>query len=182
VPGTLQYASATNMSFTRDGRELVALVARCHRGHYLAYCNGHAGLQVRAYSPAVQGGSLEGGQLLLDQSAIKPHGNNLSDAVISPDGSVVTAVLTDCPPHGACTLTVARIPVTTGRGPRVLYQAQSGSRYQGIFERFFSSDPSGRYLILDAGKGNVRVNGWINHGRLVPLALANGNAPIYEAW
>ena len=94
----------------------------------------------------------------------------------------MTAVLTDCPPHGACTLTVARIPLATGRGVRVLYQAQSGSRFQGIFERFFSSDPSGRYLILDAGRGNARVSGWIDHGRLVPLAPANGKVPVYEAW
>jgi hypothetical protein len=94
----------------------------------------------------------------------------------------VTAVLTDCPPHGACTLTVARIPVGTAQQPRVLYQVHSGTRFQGIFERLFSSDPSGRYLILDAGAGSARVNGWIDHGRLVPLAPANGNIPEYEAW
>ncbi len=182
VPGTIQYAGATNLSFAYDGRDLVVLEARCHRGRYLAYCNGHADMQVRAYSPAAQGGSLESGQVLLQQSALKPPGTGLSDAFISPDGSAVTAVLTDCPPHGACTLSVVRIPVGSGGGPRVLYRAHTGSRYQGIFERFFSADPSGRYLILDAGKGNARVNGWIDHGRLVPLAPADGNAPIYETW
>lgn len=182
VPGALQYAGATNLSFTRAGRELVVLEARCHRGRYQAYCNGHADMQVRAYSPAAQGGSLEGGQVLLQQSALKPPGTSLFGAFISPDGSAVTAGLATCPPHGTCTLSVARISVITGRVLRVLYRVRTGTRYQGFFERFFSADPSGRYLILDAGAGNARVNGWINHGRLVPLAPANGNNAIYEAW
>ncbi len=49
-------------------------------------------------------------------------------------------------------------------------------------ERFFSSDPSGHYLILDAGVGSARVNGWIDHGRLVRLTLANGDIVDYETW
>jgi len=139
-------------------------------------------MQVRAYSPARRGGSLEGGQVLLDDSAFKPRGTYLSDAFITPDGSAVAAALVDCPPHGACTLTVARIPLSTGGRQRVLYQAQSGSRNAGIFFRFFSADPSRRYFILDAARGSARVNGWIDHGKLVPLAPADGNAPAYEAW
>jgi hypothetical protein len=182
VPGAVQYAYATDLSFTADGRDLVVLEPRCHRGRYLVDCNGHADVQVRAYSPAAGGGSLEDGQVLLQDSALKPHGTHLSGAFISPDGSAMTALLTYCPPHGACTLTVARIPVGAGQQPRVLYQVHSGTRYQGIFERFFSADPSGRYLLLDAGAGNARVNGWIDHGRLVPLAPANGNAPEFETW
>jgi len=66
--------------------------------------------------------------------------------------------------------------------PRVLYQVRSGSRNAGIFFRFFSADPSRRHFILDAGTSNARVNGWIDHGKLVPLTPADGNAPIYEAW
>jgi len=182
VPGTLQYAGATDLSFTRDGRELVALEARCHRRGHRVYCNGHAEMQVRGYSPADRGGSLEGGRVLLDDSALKPPGTHLSDAFITPDGSAAAAVLLGCPPHGPCTLTVARIPIGTGGGQRVLYQVQSGSRNAGIFFRFFSADPSRRYLILDAGTSNARVNGWIDHGKLVPLSPADGNAPSYEAW
>jgi hypothetical protein len=182
VPGAVQYVYATNLSFTGDGRDLVVLGPRCRQSRSLVDCNGHSNMQVRAYSPADAGGSLQDGQVLLQDSALKPHGTSLSNAFISPDGSAVTAVLTDCPPHGACTLTVARIPVGTGQQPRVLYQVHSGTRFQGIFERLFSSDPSGRYLILDAGAGNARVNGWIDHERLVPLAPANGNIPEYEAW
>ena len=181
VPGAIQYANAPDLSFTADGRDLVVLEARCHRGRYLVYCNGRADMQVRSYSPAAGGGSLEGGRVLLEGATLEPHGTFLSDGFITPDGSAVNAVLTNCPPHGACTLTVARIPVGGGQ-PHVLYRVQTGTRYQGIFNRFFSSDPSGRYLILDAGAGNARVNGWIDHGRLVPLTPRDGNAPIYETW
>ncbi len=182
VPGALQYASATDISFTGDGRDLVVLQARCPRSRYAVNCNGHADTQVRAYGPAAGGGSLEKGQVLLNSAKLKPHGTSLSGAFISPDGTAVTALLTDCPRRGACTLTVSRIPLGSGRQPSVLYQAHTGSRFAGFFERFFSADPSGRYLILDAGAGKARVNGWIDHGRLVPLAPANGNIPIYETW
>ncbi len=182
VPGAIQYSYARDLSFTAGGRDLVVLEPRCHRGRYQVYCDGHADMQVRSYSPAAAGGSLEGGRVLLRDSALTPRGTSLSDAFITPGGSAVTAVLTGCPAHGACTLTVARIPVRSAQRPRVLYQVHSGTRFQGIFERFFSSDPSGRYLILDAGAGTARVNGWIDHGRLVPLAPRNGNAPDYETW
>jgi len=182
VPGAVQYAYARDLSFTRDGRDLVVLEPRCPRGRYLAYCNGHAEMQVRAYSPAGRGGSLEGGRVLLQDATLRPRGTSLSDAFISPDGTSLTTALVGCPRHGACTLTVARIPVGTGGGERVLYQARSGSRNAGIFFRFFSADASRRYLILDAGAGSKRVNGWIDHGRLVPLAPANGNYPEYETW
>lgn len=182
VPGAIQYARGMNLSFTRDGRELVVLEARCHRGRYQDSCNGNADMQVRAYRLPSRGGSLESGQVLLQQSALKPPGTWLSHAFINPDGSAVTAVLTTCPRHGTCTLSVVRISVAAGRVLRVLYRVRTGTPFEGVFERFFSSDPSGRYLILDAGAGNARVNGWIDHRRLVPLVPANGNAASYEVW
>jgi hypothetical protein len=182
VPGALQYAFGHDLSFTGGGRTLVVLEARCHRGRYLAYCNGHADMQVRAYGPAAAGGSLEGGQVLLRQSALRPPGTALSDAFISPGGSVVTAVLARCPRLGPCTLSVARVSAASGQVLQVLYRVRTGSAGQGYFERFFSWDPSGRDLILDAGAGNARVSGWIDHGRLVPLPPANGNVPLYESW
>jgi hypothetical protein len=176
-PGTVQFADAPDMSFTADGRDLVVLEALCRRGRYVAYCNGHADMQVRSYSPAAGGGSLEsGGRVLLEGRTLKPGGTSVSDAFISPDGSAVTALLMGCHRHVGCTQTVEQIPVGSGQQPRVLYQARSN------FERYFSADPSGRYLMLDAGAGKARVNGWIDHGRLLPLAPANGNAVIYGTW
>jgi hypothetical protein len=59
---------------------------------------------------------------------------------------------------------------------------RTGTRFQGVFERFFTTDPSGRYLILDAGAGSRRLNGWIDHGHIKLLTPANGNAPEYETW
>lgn len=64
----------------------------------------------------------------------------------------------------------------------MFYRTRSGTAFQGVFERFFSTDPTGRFFILDVGAGSKRVNGWIDNGRLVPLAAADGNAPDYEAW
>jgi hypothetical protein len=182
VPGAVQFGNGTDMSFTRDGRELAVLEAWCHRGPHKVFCNGHADMQLRAYSTAARGGSLESGQVLLNESALKPPGTSLVDGFITPDGSSVTALLATCPRHGACTLSVAGVQLVTGRALRVLYQTHTGSQYQGFFERFFSWDPSGRFLILDAGQGNARVNGWIDRGRLVPLTPADGNAPVYETW
>jgi hypothetical protein len=77
---------------------------------------------------------------------------------------------------------VAAISVPGGRTLRVLYHTRTGTPYQGIFDRFASIDPSGRYLILDAGVGNARVNGWVDQGRLVRLVPGDGNVPSYEAW
>ena len=139
-------------------------------------------MEVRAYSTAANGGLLAGGPVLLDESMLEPHGTRLSDAFIAPDDSSLTVNMSRCPPHGACTLTVAKVQPVTGRVLQVLYQTRTGSSFQGYFERFFSWDPSGRFLILDAGHGNARVNGWIDHGLLVPLTPADGNAPTYETW
>jgi hypothetical protein len=101
-------------------------------------------MEVRAYSLASRGGTLQYGRVLLRQSALQPAGSSLSDAFISPDGSAVTPVLTTCPRRGACTLSLARISVATGRVLRVLYRVRTGASFQGVFERFASSDPSAR--------------------------------------
>lgn len=180
VPGALQFASAQDLSFTGDGHELVVNEARCLRSRLLTKCNGHADAQVRAYSPAAAGGSLEKGRVLLSEPGHK--GGSLTDAVITPDGSTLTRVSIACPRKGTCTLSVDQLSAATGRVVRNLYVTRTGSPFEGVFLRFFSVDPSGRYLILDAGAGSARVNGWIDHGKLVPLTPADGNAPDYESW
>jgi hypothetical protein len=179
-PHTVQFADGRDISFTRDGSELVVLENRCQRGRYQSGIN-CAGLQVRAYGPAALGGSLESGRVLLLKGALRPAGTSLSDALISPDGTAMTAVLNTCPRHGTCGLSVARISVSTGQVQRVLYHA-SGTAFQGFFSQFFVSDPTGRYLILAGGRGKSQVNGWIDHGRLVPLRPVIGIDLQYEAW
>jgi hypothetical protein len=52
----------------------------------------------------------------------------------------------------------------------------------GFSYQFFSADPSGRYLLLDAGPASGTVNGWIEDGRLVQLTPADGTNVFYETW
>jgi hypothetical protein len=176
VPGAIQYAYASSISFPSGGKELVVQESRCHRTRKLINCNGNAEEQVRAYSPAVGGGSLEQGQVLVNRKS-------LSDAFINPAGSALTEELLSCPKRGICTLTVERLPLRD-RHPVILYQTRTGTPFAGVFDRFMAVDPSGRFVIIDASAGakDARVNGWIRNGRLVPLSPPNGNAPIYEAW
>jgi hypothetical protein len=180
VPGAVEFAGATDMSFTRNGSELALNETRCHRGRYQSHCAGTPEQQqVRAYFPAPGGGSLNDGRVLLP-SGITWGGTRLFNAFITPEGSALTTFLNKCPHRGTCTQTVARIPLGGGR-VRVLYRMRSGTPLGGVSERFFSTDPTGRYLILDAGAGKADVNGWIDHGRLRPLTPANGDVS-YETW
>ncbi len=176
VRGAIQFAYASSMSFTADGKELVVQESRCHRTLHQVNCNGQSEEQVRAYSPAANGGSLEQGQVLVNRKS-------LNNAFISPDGATLDEELVSCPKHGTCTLTVERLPLRN-RHPVVLYQTHTGTAFEGIFDRFMAVDPSGRFIIIDASEGakNVRVNGWIRNGHLVLLTPSNGNAPIYETW
>lgn len=182
VPGALQYAGASSISFTRDRTELVVAEARCRRTGNLAQCNGHANMQVRAYQLSWHGGSLEAGRVLLNQASLKPAGTALVGAFVTPDGSALNTLLLTCPRHGACLLTVVRDIVGTREPWDVLYRTRTGTRFEGAFIRFFGTDPSGRFLLLDAGAGTARVNGWIDHGKLVRLLPADGNAVTAEAW
>lgn len=173
-PGTVQYADGRQLSFTRDGSELVVLEGRCKRGRYLANCLTQE-TQLRAYSPAGLGGSLEAGRVLLPNRQLLNR--NLLGAVISPDGFAVTALLNDCSRRGPCgTLSVARISVITGGVLRVL-----GQVHTAYAPTTFASDPSGRYFIVVVSDGHGARNGWIDHGRLVPLA-PSGSDVQQEAW
>ncbi len=176
--GAIQFAGASDMSLTGDGGELVLLEARCPGSRYLSDCPvDKQHWQVRAYGPAALGGSLEGGRVILPQSSVRP----LIYAYITPDGSALNAVLTACPRRGTCTVRVAKVSVPAGRVLQVLYQARSGPTYSGV--GFFSTDPSGEYLLIDVGgKGYTHVNGWIDHGKLIPLVPANGSEVNYETW
>lgn len=182
VPGAVQYAGAASISFTRDGSELVVTQARCHRSRYLSQCGGHADMQVRAYRQARRGGSLEAGHVLLGQASLRPAGTSLSGAFVTPDGRMLNALLMTCPKHGSCTLSVVQTTPGSLVPWPVLYHVRTGTRYQGVFIRFFGTDPSGRFLLLDAGAGKARVNGWIDHRRLVRLVPSDGDAVSAETW
>ena len=127
---------------------------------------------MRAFGPADRGGSLQGGQILLRQSAFKKRGTSIFDALITPDGTALNSVIANCPKRGICTLAVERIGLTAGLVPKVLYKVHTGTKFEGIDMRNFGSDPTGRFLILNAADSPTSkwVNGWIDHGRLVKLA------------
>lgn len=179
VPGKMTFGAA-DISFTADGRELAFLaVPRCVHGPCRPTGNGE---EVRAVSPAAQGGSLASSRLLLRQSSLTSLGTGYLDgAVISPDGSSVSVVVMDTPAGGPPdnTISVVQVSAATGRQTGVSYRTDTGN---GFSYRLFGADPSGRYLLLDAGPTSGTVNGWIDRGRLIQLAPATGDAIFSEAW
>jgi hypothetical protein len=178
VPGQMTFGVG-DLSLTADGRELAFLgIPRCIKGPCKPTGNGE---EVRAVSPAGQGGNLSNSRLLLRQSALVRLATGYIDgAVISPDGSSVTVVEMNTPGGSADNImSVVQVSAATGGQLSVRYQMDTGN---GFFYRFFSSDPSGRYLLLDAGPTSGTVNGWIDDGRLVQLTPADGTNVFYEAW
>jgi len=136
------------------------------------------------------------GRLLLAQSHRFPF---LAQALISPDGSVITAVLL----HGQVVgnpqisgffpqdLSVVRIQVATGFEFSVLYQRRLGDTSEvnsGVADPLaLIADPSGRGLILDGGICDYHCtngfNGWLDYPRLMPLRPAGfANRQAAEAW
>jgi hypothetical protein len=178
VPGQMGFGVG-DLSLTADGRELAFLgIPRCIRGPCRPTGNGE---EVRAVSPAGQGGNLSNSRLLLRQSALVRLATGYIDgAVISPDGSSVTVVEMNTPAGSPDNImSVIQVSAATGRQLSVRYRVDTGN---GFSYQFFSSDPSGRHLLLDAGPTSGTVNGWIDDGQLVQLTPANGSNIFYEAW
>jgi DUF1707 SHOCT-like domain len=178
VPGQMTYGVA-GLSLTADGRKLAFLgIPRCVKGPCRPTGNGE---EVRAVSPAGRGGNLSSSRLLLRQSALVRLATGYIDgAVISPDGSSVAVVEMNTAAGSADNiLSVVQVSAATGKQLSVRYQVNTGN---GFLYRSFSSDPSGRYLLLDAGPTSGTVNGWIDDGRLVQLTPANGTNVFDEAW
>ena len=178
VPGQMTYRVG-GLSLTANGRELVFLgIPRCIRGPCRPTGNGE---EVRAVSPAGRGGNLSSSRLLLRQAALMRLATGYIDgAMISPDGSSVAVVEMNTTDGSADNIvSVVRVSAATGKQLSVRYRMDTGN---GFLYRFFSSDPSGRYLLLDVGPTSGTVNGWIDDGRLVQLTPANGTNVFYEAW
>ena len=168
--------SAGSLTFTDHGRELefVGLTPCGRQGK--STCR-----QLRAISPATTGGQLDRSRLLLPLSALSQSpADYINDVLISPDGSTLIAgVVRSNSPRSSAAVLVIRYSATTGRQLRVLYQLRTGN---GFSYHFVSSDPTRRYLLFNAGPTTGTVNGWIDHGRLIPLKPANGSNILYETW
>lgn len=180
VPGTIIFGVG-DLSFARDGRELVFLSQRrCIRGKKAPHCKVSGGEEMLALSPAASGGLLAKGRVLLLQSKIMRLSTGyINDGVITPDGSALTlAIVNSQTSSQPANVTVVQFSAATGKRLRVLYRMRTGN---GFSYRFFSADPSGRHLLLDAGPTGGAVNGWIDHGRLVRLKPAGDNV-FFEVW
>jgi hypothetical protein len=153
--------------------------------------------QLRAIDPAGRGGgSVLAGRLLLAQSRRIPF---LAQALISPGGSVITAMVLRGKAVGnrhisgyfPQNLSVGQFSVPTGYQFNVLYQRHLGNTSEvagGMADPLaLIADPSGHGLILDGGICNLHCtnefNGWLDGQRFIPLRPGGFvNRETAEAW
>jgi hypothetical protein len=151
--------------------------------------------QLRVINPARAGGSVLTGRLLLRQA---PR-TYLAQALISPDGSVITAMVLRGKIAGNPEISgiyprymsVEQIATDTGRLLGVIYRRDLGdtSSVSGSMSDPLTliADAAGRGLILDGGICNRHCsnefNGWLHGGALVPLRPAGfAHREAAEAW
>jgi hypothetical protein len=184
-----------NLSWTADGRELVFLGRWCRGATTFAgaRCGSGFSAAVRSLDPA-SGGPLESGRVLLRQSARFPY---LAQALISPDGAALTAVVLRGAVIGSHAvsgaapdnLSVEKVSVATGQRLATLYHRRLGPTSQIVGAPHFlvlSADVPGEHLLLNGGISggagyNNGFNGWIHHGQLIPLVPGDG-WDAGEAW
>jgi hypothetical protein len=151
--------------------------------------------QLRAINPAGPAGSVLTGRLLLRQA---PR-TYLAQALVSPDGSVITAMVLRgkivgnpeisglYPEH----MSVERIATATGHPLGVIYRRDLGdtSSVSGPMSNPLTliADAAGSSLILDGGICNRgctnEFNGWLHGATLVPLRPAGfAHREAAEAW
>ena len=198
APG-YRFFRVASLSWTGDSRELAVLGEWCK-------VDSDAGgegcprwervAQLRAINPAGPGGgSVLAGRLLLRQA---PR-TYLAQALVSPDGSVITAMVLRGKIRGnpdisgmyPQLMSVERIATATGRTLGVLYRRDLGdtSSSSGPMSDPLTliADAAGQGLILDGGICNLHCsnefNGWLHNGTLVPLRPAGfAHRESAEAW
>ena len=180
IPGTAQFGPG-DLSWARHGRELAFRVTvTCPPGG-AGQCV--SGQQWRVLRHPASGGQLASSKLLVLKSQFTGHAlGYINDSMITPDGSALIVVALHSPrgPSTPGNIDVVKVDPATGHPIRVLLHLNTGN---GVSYEFFSSDPSGRFMILDAGPPQgANPNGWIDHGRLALLTPANGRNVVYEAW
>ncbi|HEY7014036.1 MAG TPA: hypothetical protein VH480_14845 [Streptosporangiaceae bacterium] len=173
--GSAKLFGAEVNSFIHDGRDLVFVgTTRCTPSKHSATCRA-----LRTVSTAAAGGQLDSSRRLLPLSALlRTSGDYINAVVVSPDGTTLTAAVMRSPGRGPDQVLIVRFSAS-GRQLRVIYRMRTGN---GFMYRFFGADPSGRYFLLDAGTTKATVNGWIDHGRLIPLAPSEGSGLSSESW
>ena len=193
-----------SMSWTGDGQRLAVLGQWCpgsggpsNYAETNIFCQGSGGQAHRIAEawlirPVSGGGLLSRGQLLLRQSDRYPY---LAQALISPDGRVLTAMVLTGPVVGQNpggdgivpdNMTIRQIAVPSGRPLGVLYRRHLGSTFEtGASPDFLglTGDSTRQHWTVIAELGHDPFNGWLYRGRLVPLINVTGlNDPGFEAW
>ena len=152
--------------------------------------------QLRAIKPdAPHGGTVLDGRLLLRQA---PR-TFLAQALVSPDGSVITAMVLRGKVVGnqqisggfPANLSAEQVSAATGRPLGVIYRRYLGdtSSESGPMNDALTliADATGSHLILNGGICNLHCsnefNGWLDRGRLIPLRPAGfAHREAAEAW
>jgi hypothetical protein len=182
------------LSWTSDGRSLAFLAQWCSPPTH-AFSNTHSEVcsgtvrsaQVRELDTTSAGGSLSSARLLLAQSARYPY---IARALISPDGTSLTAILLSGPvppdkglgPNAPERLSLVRISVVTGTVTATLFQ---GVDPVSVWSTL-TADGSGRYLMLTHTDVSLRPGatryaaGWIDAGHFRQLPLNPDGEPA--AW
>jgi hypothetical protein len=199
LPSGHRYFRVASLSWAGDDHELAVL------GEWCRAVNPNPGgescspwqrlAQLRAIDPARPGGgSVLDGRLLLRQA---PR-TFLAQALVSPDGPVITAVVLRGKIVGnpqvaggyPRNISVERISTATGHVLGVIYRRDLGD----TSESSWMSDPltliadaTGSHLILNSGICNLscsnEFNGWLDGGRLVPLRPAGfAHRETAETW
>jgi hypothetical protein len=169
--------SAADLTFTDNGTALEFVgLKKCAQARGGTACE-----ELRTVSPATAGGKLDTSRVLLPLSALATHpGDSVNDVVINPGGATLAAAIVHSGRRaGSDSVSVVQYSAVDGRQLRVLYYLRTGN---GFFYRFLTADPTGRYLIFNAGRTRGTLNGWIDHGRLISLRPANGSNIRYETW
>jgi hypothetical protein len=199
LAGGYNFFRVASLSWTGNTRELAVLGEWCRAvnpnpgGELCSRSQRQA--QLRAINRAGQGGSVLDGRLLLRQA---PR-TFLAQALVSPDGSVITAMVLRGKIAGnpqisgtfPANLSVQQVSAATGRPLGVIYRRYLGdtSILSGTESDplMLIADATGSHLILYGGICNLHCsnefNGWLDGGRLVPL-LPTGFAhrEAAEAW
>lgn len=171
LPGGVHFRGP-QLSLTANGRVLGVFGVGTCRKHDPA-CKS-PGEEMLALSPAAKGGQIASGRkIFTEPQVVNTLSGYINAAFLTPDGTAATVAVVD-------TAFVAAVQVSarTGKTMRVLYKQRTGN---GFSYRLMSPDPTGKFVLFDAGPPRGAVNGWIDRGKLIPLKPQDDSAGE-EVW
>jgi hypothetical protein len=181
MPGGENFSGGTP-SLTANGKELAVFgEARCPKKAAPGTCKS-PGEEMRVVSPASAGGKLASGRMVFRESQLtKPSEGFINDAFINSGGTTLTAGIVFSPGVTGSYVEALSVSVATGKPLKVDYRLNTGN---GFSYRFVGADPTGQWVLFDAGRSSPSahgVNGWVDRGKLVPLKPV-GDGVFDEVW